>query len=229
MHALIQKFLALFFSSSGQGITETPAHAPTPGGMPLASATYMREFAHRLGLGIDDLSGAEQAELKARLDRSMDFREENYGQIYHEVYRLGHGYSLADASRVSDQINKIIDEPTARAYFEYRENAVAAEALMAAGALLEEAGDADAAGRLFRLADDRRHRSSVLEFTVADLPATDGVDNAGQLAAKGAPASDGDADAADAEAGADEDSGLAGLMHTSVETGQPAKAGKPAK
>lgn len=224
MHALIQKFLALF-SPSGQGITETPAHAPTPGGMPLASAAYMREFAQRLGLGIDDLSGAEQAELKARLDRSMDFREENYGQIYHEVYRLGHGYSLADASHVSAQINKIIDVPTARAYFEYRENAVAAEALMAAGALLEEAGDADAAGRLFTLADDRRHRSSVLEINGADLPATDDVGTAGRLTGKETPAADGEA----AEAGDDEDSGLAGLMDDSVEADEPAKAEKITK
>lgn len=226
MHALIQKFLALF-SPPGQGITETPEPAPTAGGMPLASAAYMRDFAQRLGLGIDDLSGAEQAELKARLDRSMDFREENYGQIYHEVYRLGHGYSLADANRVSAQINKIIDVPTARAYFEYRENAVAAEALMAAGALLAEAGDTEAAGRLFKLADDRRHRSSVLEFNVAELPATDDVDTAGQVAEEEALSLEGESDAADT--GEDENSGLAGLMHTSIAAEKPVNAGKSAK
>lgn len=220
MHALVQKFLALF-SAPGQEATEPPAHGLMPGGMPLASAAYMRAFAQRLGLEIDDLSGAEQDELKARLDRSMDFREENFGQLYHEVYRLGHGYSLADASRVSAQINEIIDIPTARAYFEYRENAVAAEALMAAGALLAEAGDAEAASRLFKLADDRRHRSSVLEFNADDVAAPDAADDDAPLAAKEDPATHGDSDTAGA--GDVEDDGLAGLMHTSVETGKPAK------
>jgi hypothetical protein len=171
---LIQKFLALF--SPAQQVQAEPSETRLPlDGMPLASAVYLHEFAQRIGLEVDDLSPAEQAELKARLDHSMDFREENYGLLYHEVYQLGHGYSLADANRVSAQINAISDEPAARAYLDYRENAVAAEALMAAGALLEQEGDVGAAKRLFDLAESRRHRSSVLEYNVGSVPATQSV------------------------------------------------------
>ncbi len=174
LNSLIQKFLALF--SSAQHADPGTSDAPLAlGGMPLASAAYLREFAQRLGLEVDDLSPAEQAELKARLDQSMDFREENYGFLYHEVYQLGHGHSLADANRVSALITGISEEPVARAYLDYRENAVAAEALMAAGALLEQEGDISAARRLFDLAENRRHRSSVLEFNVANAPDTDSL------------------------------------------------------
>ncbi|MGA7207120.1 MAG: hypothetical protein WBX27_21110 [Specibacter sp.] len=194
MHTLIQKFLALF--SSAQQTHPNPSEARLPlDGMPLASAAYLREFAQRLGLEVDDLSPAEQAELKTRLDQSMDFREENYGSLYHEVYQLGHGYSLADANRVSAQMIDICDEPAARAYLDYRENAVAAEALMAAGSLLEQEGDAVAARRLFDLAEARRHRSSVLEFNVADSPATQSVHYEALVAEKEIPTVDDDADA----------------------------------
>lgn len=172
MNTLIQKFFALF-SSAEQGHRPSAEPRLSQDGMPLASAAYLREFAHRLALEVDDLSPAEQAVLKARLDQSMDFREENYGFLYHQVYKLGHGYSLADASRVSAQINEIIADPTARAYLDYRENAVAAEALMAAGSLLEKEGDAAAAGRLFKLAEARRHRSSVLDTNGTDEPVTE--------------------------------------------------------
>lgn len=216
MNTLIQKFLALF-SPAEQGHPESPDTRLPLSGMPLASAAYLREFAQRLGLEVDDLSPAEQAELKARLDRSMDFREENYGFLYHEVYQLGHGYSLADASRVSAQINEINDEPAARAYLDYRENAVAAEALMAAASLLEKEGDDFAAGRLFKLADARRHRSSVLESKVADAPAMDFVQDEAVAAKKDAPTIAGDAAAAEDRAPGLEKTGLAGLMGTAVE------------
>ena len=174
MNSLIQKILA-FFSPARRAHPASPEILLAMSGMPLASAAYLREFAQRLGLEVDDLSPAEQAELKARLDQSMDFREENYSALYHEVYQLGHGYALADAIRVSDQINDISDDPAARAYLDYRENAVAAEALMSAGTLLEQEGDVDAARRLFDLAEARRHRSSVLTFNLAHDPATDGA------------------------------------------------------
>ncbi|WP_074711011.1 hypothetical protein [Arthrobacter alpinus] len=170
LNALIQKFLALF-SAAPRQFPEMPEALPRNSEMPLASVAYLREFAQRLGLEVDDLSPAEQTELKARLDRSMDFREENYGVLYHEVYELGHGYSLADASRVSAQISEITAEPAARAFLDYRENAVAAEALMAAGSLLEQEGDSVAAERLFKLAEARRHRSSYLESGPAEAPA----------------------------------------------------------
>jgi len=172
LNSLIQKILA-FFSPARRAHPESPEVLLAMSGMPLASAAYLREFAQRLGLEVDDLSPAEQAELKARLDQSMDFREENYSVLYHEVYQLGHGYALADAIRVSDQINDISDDPAARAYLDYRENAVAAEALMSAGTLLEQEGDVDAARRLLDLAEARRHRSSVLEFNLGHAPATD--------------------------------------------------------
>ncbi|MHA7304203.1 hypothetical protein ACX80E_02995 [Arthrobacter sp. TMN-49] len=219
MNTLIQKFLALF-SSAEQGYRESPENHLTQGGMPLASAVYLREFAHRLGLEVDDLSPAEQAVLKARLDQSMDFREENYGFLYHQVYKLGHGYSLADASRVSAQINEIIVDPTARAYLDYRENAVAAEALMVAGSLLEKEGDAAAAGRLFKLADARRHRSSVLEINGADAAAAEVVHDEAEVAAKAAPHT---IDEGPAAPDHDPKSGLSGLMDG------PDKAAKPRK
>jgi hypothetical protein len=172
LNSLIQKILALF-SPARRAHPASPEILLAMSGMPLASAAYLREFAQRLGLEVDDLSPAEQAELKARLDQSMDFREENYGVLYHEVYQLGHGYALADAIRVSAQINEISEDPAARAYLDYRENAVAAEALMSAGTLLEQEGDVDAARRLFDLAEGRRHRSSVLEFHLANVAAAE--------------------------------------------------------
>ncbi|WP_154605305.1 hypothetical protein [Arthrobacter sp. AQ5-05] len=222
MSTLIQKILALFSPAEHA----QPASANTdlaPTGMPLASATYLREFAKRLGLEVDDLSPAEQDEMKSRLDRSMDFREENYGFLYHEVYQLGHGYSLADASRVSAQINGILEEPAARAYFDYRENAVAAEALMAAGSLLEQEGDAGAAARLFDLADTRRHRSSVLALNVADGEAPGFVRDEGDTAEKDKPAVD-DGTPIDVEPNTEVDEdGLEGLMDTTVGTKKPAK------
>lgn len=172
MKTLIQKFLALFSTPQPEP-SEAPDTRLALSGMPLASPEYLRTFAHRIGLEVDDLSPAEQTELKVRLDRSMDFREENYASLYHEVYELGHGYSLEDASRVSGQMNKIASESTARAFLDYRENAVAAEALMAAGSLLKEEGNSAAAERLFTLADARRHRSSLLESNMAGTSATD--------------------------------------------------------
>ena len=222
MNTLIQKFLALF-SGTAPEHPEAPESIPMPSGMPLASAEYLREFAHRLGLEVDGLSPAEQTELKARLDRSMDFREENYSFLYHEVYELGHGYSLADASRVSAQINEITAESTARAYLDYRENAVAAEALMAAGSLLDEEGETVAAGRLFKLADARRHRSSVLEFNVPDLPARDSFQD--EAAATESEIPEVAAEAADGEQPATgvEKAGLAELMDTTVGAGKPTK------
>lgn len=222
MSTLIQKFLALFSSAEhAQPASADPGVPPT--GMPLASATYLREFAKRLGLEVDDLSPAEQAEMKARLDKSMDFREENYGFLYHEVYQLGHGYSLADASRVSAQINGILEEPAARAYFDYRENAVAAEALMAAGSLLEQEGDVGAAAQLFDLADARRHRSSVLAFNVADGAAPDYVQDEGDTEEKDMPAvDDGTPSNVESTTEVDEDR-LERLMDTTVETKKPAK------
>ena len=213
MSTLIQKFLALF-STAQTEYSESQASFPLSGGMPLASAAYMREFAQRLGLEVDDLSPGEQTELKVRLDKSMDFREANYGFLYHEVYQLGHGYSLADASRVSAQINKIAAEPTSRAYLDYRENAVAAEALMSAGSLLEKEGDAIAAARLFKLADARRHRSSVLELNAADVVATDWAQDQAASAGKESPVVSDDAAEKDDAAVEDEKAGLAGLMHT---------------
>lgn len=171
MNTLIQKFLALFSAPKPEQTEPTDAHLPL-GGMPLASPEYLRKFAHRIGLEVDDLSPAEQRELKVRLDQSMDFREENYASLYHEVYQLGHGYSLDDASRVSAQINDISAESTARAFLDYRENAVASEALMAAGSLLKEEGETAAAERLFMLAEARRHRSSLLETKSAPATAT---------------------------------------------------------
>lgn len=160
MSTFFQRFLALF--STPAEVPEAAEGRTQTDGMPLAGPTYLREFAQRLGLEVDDLSAAERAELKKRLDDSMDFREDNYGALYHEVYQLGHGYSLADAARVSAQINKVCAEPAAQAYLDYRENAVAAEALMAAGSLLENEGNHAGAERLFGLADARRHRSSRL-------------------------------------------------------------------
>ncbi|MHA7176187.1 hypothetical protein ACX80D_05985 [Arthrobacter sp. Sr24] len=176
MNTLFQKFLALFSAPKPEQAEPTDAHLLS-GGMPLASPEYLRKFAHRIGLEVDDLSPAEQRELKVRLDQSMDFREENYASLYHEVYQLGHGYSLDDASRVSTQINDISAESTARAFLDYRENAVAAEALMAAGSLLKEAGETAAAERLFILAEARRHRSSLLETNSAQATATESLDN----------------------------------------------------
>ncbi|MBP2414820.1 hypothetical protein JOF48_003619 [Arthrobacter stackebrandtii] len=188
MNTLIRKFLD-FFTSSGQEPPAAVAILGEPDGMPLASAAYLREFAHRLGLEVDDLSPAEQSELKRRLDDSMDFREENYSRLYHGVYELGHGYSLDDAQRVSARINEISAEPAAGAYLDYRENAVAAEALMAAGALLRQEGDLAAGARLFQLADARRHRSSLLSTSVAALTAggtAQLAEGAGQATAVGA-------------------------------------------
>lgn len=213
MNTLIQKFLALFSAPKPEH-PETNEPRMALSGMPLASPEYLREFAHRIGLEVDDLSSAEQSELKARLDRSMDFREENYAFLYHEVYQLGHGYSLKDASRVSAQINEISSVSTARAFLDYRENAVAAEALMAAGSLLKEEGETAAAERLFMLADARRHRSSLLEVNLADTSAADST------AAEFGPAktealaivdfaADGQGQAPQAE-----NSGLEGLMDT---------------
>ncbi|MEV8182253.1 hypothetical protein [Specibacter sp. NPDC078692] len=237
MNTLIQKFLALFSAPK-----PLPAEASETrialSGMPLASPEYLREFAHRIGLEVDDLSPAEQTELKARLDRSMDFREENYAFLYHEVYQLGHGYSLEDASRVSAQINKISSESAARAFLDYRENAVAAEALMAAGSLLKEEGDTAAAERLFMLANARRHRSSLLEVNLADTSATDSpeepaevveapktaalaiVDNTSDDEAHGTAtdATDGEEQATETE-----NSGLEGLMHAPVTEKKSAK------
>ncbi|ALE05733.1 hypothetical protein AL755_10060 [Arthrobacter sp. ERGS1:01] len=174
MKTLIQKFLALFSAAHQENPELHEARLPLDG-MPLASAAYLREFAQRLGLEVDDLSPAEQAELKARLDHSMDFREENYGELYHAVYQLGHGYSLSDATRVSARISAISEEPAARAYLDYRENAVAAEALMAAGALLEQEGDLNAAHRLYDLAEARRHRSSLLESSLEIVPGMEAI------------------------------------------------------
>ncbi|WP_459328981.1 hypothetical protein [Arthrobacter sp. HLT1-20] len=189
--------------------------------MPLASAAYLNEFAQRLGLEVDDLSPAEQAELKARLDKSMDFREENYGFLYHEVYQLGHGYSLADASRVSAQINGITDDPAARAYLDYRENAVAAEALMAAGSLLAQEGDAHAAARLFKLADARRHRSSVLDFGEVEEQPTDRelAEATDQVDAGATDEANDGAEAPDHEP----ESGLSTLMYGPIEATKPIK------
>ncbi|MFQ4150180.1 hypothetical protein AAGW05_16080 [Arthrobacter sp. LAPM80] len=229
MNTLFQKFLALFSSAAPEHPAAPDAALPL-GGMPLASATYLREFAQRLGLEVDDLSPAEQAELTSRLDRSMDFREENYSFLYHEVYQLGHGFSLADASRVSALINEITAESTARAYLDYRENAVAAEALMAAGALLEKEGDALAAARLFKLADARRHRSSLLEINAANEPAVNPVAETTVAEEKDTPAA---SDEVATEVSVDdlpanghvadggqatnaEEGGLAGLMDTAV-------------
>ncbi len=160
MSTFFQRFLALFSAPTEH--PEADGERTAADGMPLAGPTYLRQFAQRLGLEVDDLSAAEQTELKKRLDESMDFREDNYGALYHEVYQLGHGYSLADAARVSGQINKLCADPAAQAYVDYRENAVAAEALMAAGSLLENEGNHAGAERLFGLADARRHRSSRL-------------------------------------------------------------------
>ena len=210
MNTLIQKFLAPF-STSGTEHAE-PSDAPADrGGMPLASVAYLREFAQRLRLEVDDLSPAEQAELKRRLDESMDFREDNYGFLYHEVYRLGHGYSLADAKRVSAQLTEISEEPAARAYLDYRENAVAAEALMAAGSLLQGEGESAAADRLFRLADARRHRSSLLADSTNDV-STKETDPDDGVERQGAAVAD---TATDNSPGA----GLAGLMDDAVEVG----------
>lgn len=169
MNTLIQKIIA-FFSTTSEEDSEAPSTNQTFSAMPVASPEYLREFAHRIGLEVDDLSPAEQRELKAQLDSSMDFREENYTSLYHQVYQLGHGYSLADAGRVSAQINEISADAYARAFLNYRENAVAAEALMAAGSLLREEGSAVAAERLFALAEVRRHRSSLLENHVPEVP-----------------------------------------------------------
>lgn len=223
MNALIQKFLALF-STAQHAQPESAQTQHTHSGMPLASAAYLREFAQRLGLEVDDLSPAEQAELKARLDQSMDFREENYGFLYHQVYKLGHGYSLADAGRVSAQINEIIADPTARAYLDYRENAVAAEALMAAGSLLDKEGDEVAAARLFKLADARRHRSSLLETNGTDVPVTEVVHEDAEVTetvtldvvAEGPAAPD-----------RAPESGLAGLMEGPAQPTKPTKPAKP--
>ncbi|MGP9501168.1 hypothetical protein ACT3TS_03010 [Specibacter sp. AOP5-B1-6] len=229
MNTLIQKFLALF-STASQEHPETSDVRPETGGMPLASATYLREFAQRLGLEVDDLSPAERAELKSRLDGSMDFREDNYGFLYHEVYRLGHGYSLADATRVSARINEISEEPAARAYLDYRENAVAAEALMAAGALLQKEGQADAAQRLFGLADARRHRSSQLAVNAENPRASAAAQEDGATVAGQVPAVVPDA--------ADDyvtETGMEGLMEDAgedeaeTESGTETKTGKPAK
>lgn len=227
MSTLFQKFLALFYTPNPE-VPDTPATQPALTGMPLASAAYLREFAQRLGLEVDDLSPAEQAVLKARLDNSMDFREENYGFLYHEVYRLGHGYSLDDATRVSSQINAIAENPAANAYLNYRENAVAAEALMAAGAFLQQEGQAVAAEHLFTLADARRHRSSQLEANLEEQPSggsgqdvgrepirdVDAADTGSRSgAASGSGASTGQArGAADSPEGAAE-TGITGLMN----------------
>lgn len=163
MSTFFQKFLAFFSATPAHLDATEPAGDNAPhDGMPLAGPTYLRQFAHRLGLEVDDLSPAEQTELKRRLDDSMDFREENYDRLYHGVYRLGHGYSLADAERVSAQINEICAEDAAQAYLDYRENSIAAEALMAAASVLQNEGQNTAAERLFNLADARRHRSSRL-------------------------------------------------------------------
>ncbi|MFB9163774.1 hypothetical protein [Arthrobacter psychrochitiniphilus] len=161
MSTLIQKFLALF-STTVQDHPEPVQEQLSADGMPLAGPTYLREFAHRLGLEVDDLSTAEQSELKRRLDASMDFREQNYDLMYRQVYQLGHGFSLADAERVSTQISEICAQQEAQAYLDYRENAVAAEALMGAASILQNEGQHGAAARLFALADARRHRSSRL-------------------------------------------------------------------
>lgn len=225
MNTLIQKFLALF-SSTEQGHRPSAEAHLSQDGMPLASAAYLREFAHRLALEVDDLSPAEQSVLKARLDQSMDFREENYGFLYHQVYKLGHGYSLADASRVSAQINEIIADPTARAYLDYRENAVAAEALMAAGSLLEKEGDDVAAARLFKLAEARRHRSSVLETNGTDVPVTEIVHEAAEVTET--VALDVVAEGPDAPDRAPE-SGLAGLMEGPAKPAKPTQPTKSAK
>ena len=198
MNTLIQKFLALF-STSGTEHTESPGSPVERGGMPLASVAYLREFAQRLRLEVDDLS----------------FREDNYGFLYHEVYRLGHGYSLADAKRVSAQLTEISQEPAARAYLDYRENAVAAEALMAAGSLLQEEGEAAAADRLFRLADTRRHRSSLLADNT-DGAATTETDGDDDVERQGAAVAD---TATEHSRGA----GLAGLMDNAVEVGADAE------
>ena len=228
MNTLTQKFLALF-STSGTEHTESPGSPADRGGMPLASVAYLREFAQRLRLEVDDLSPAEQAELKRRLDESMDFREDNYGFLYHEVYRLGHGYSLADAKRVSAQLTEISEEPAARAYLDYRENAVAAEALMAAGSLLQEEGEAAAADRLFRLADARRHRSSLLADNTGDAASRD-TDRDDGVERQGAPVADTAVEDSPGENSATEDSpaedspeaGLAGLMDDAVDAGADA-------
>ncbi|AIX99991.1 hypothetical protein ART_0393 [Arthrobacter sp. PAMC 25486] len=227
MNTLIQKFLALF-STSRDELSDSSEARPEPGGMPLASATYLREFAQRLGLEVDDLSPAEQAELKSRLDESMDFRENNYGFLYHEVYRLGHGYSLADANRVSARINEISEEQAASAYLDYRENAVAAEALMAAGALLQKEGEAVAAQRLFGLADARRHRSSRLAVRVENALVIETAQN-DDSAVAGQPHSvtDSAADEQVPEAGLEglmEDAGEAdAAAETAAETDKPAQ------
>ncbi len=212
MNTLFRKFLDLF-SPARQEPLATVAYAAEPGGMPLASASYLREFAHRLGLEVDDLSPAEQSELKRRLDDSMDFREENYSRLYHEVYELGHGYSLDDAQRVSARINEISAEPAAGAYLDYRENSVAAEALMAAGALLQQEGDLAAGARLFQLADARRHRSSLLAASTAAL-------------APGAPAQlvESSSPSAAADAGAASGAG-AGTPADGTATGEIAESG----
>lgn len=164
MSTLMQKFFALF-SPAMQNYPEPPQTQPALGGMPLASPAYLHEFAQRLGLEVDDLSPAEQDELKSRLDASMDFRQDNYRFLYHQVYQLGHGYTLADATRVSALISSISEEAAASAYLDYRENSVAAEALMAAATLLQAEGEGAAADRLFGLAEARRHRSSLLGGT----------------------------------------------------------------
>ncbi|POH72649.1 hypothetical protein [Arthrobacter glacialis] len=228
MNAMIQKFLALF-STTQHGQPESVETQHPHSGMPLASGAYLREFAQRLGLEVDDLSPAEQTELKVRLDKSMDFREENYGFLYHEVYQLGHGYSLADASRVSAQINSITEDPAARAFLDYRENAVAAEALMAAGSLLEKDGDDVAAARLFKLAEARRHRSSVLETNGTDVPVTEIVHEDAEVTETVALDVVAEGPAAPDRA---PESGLAGLMEGPAQPAkptQPTKAAKPAK
>ncbi|POH57849.1 hypothetical protein [Arthrobacter glacialis] len=228
MNAMIQKFLALF-STTQHGQPESVETQHPHSGMPLASGAYLREFAQRLGLEVDDLSPAEQTELKVRLDKSMDFREENYGFLYHEVYQLGHGYSLADASRVSAQINSITEDPAARAFLDYRENAVAAEALMAAGSLLEKDGDDVAAARLFKLAEARRHRSSVLETNGTDAPVTEIVHEDAEVTETVALDVVAEGPAAPDRA---PESGLAGLMEGPAQPAkptQPTKAAKPAK
>lgn len=218
MNTLIRKFLALFSTPSAELPNSSEAR-PERGGMPLASAVYLREFAQRLGLEVDDLSPAEKAELKSRLDESMDFREDNYGFLYHEVYRLGHGYSLADANRISARINEISEEQAARAYLDYRENAVAAEALMAAGALLQKEDEAAAAQRLFGLADARRHRSSRLAVNVENALAVESAQHADSPVAGQLPSvTDSAADEQVSEAG------LEGLMTDAGETGAAAES-----
>lgn len=215
MSTLMQKFLALF-SPAVQDYPEPPQTQPALGGMPLASPAYLQEFAHRLGLEVDDLSPAEQDELKSRLDASMDFRQDNYGVLYHQVYQLGHGYSLADATRVSALISSISEEAAASAYLDYRENSVAAEALMAAASLLRAEGEAGAADRLFSLAEARRHRSSLLGCSsqkpidgLAELMEAPTVDAREETALD---AADGDAREKDAreEDGVDGDAATAG-------------------